>query len=128
MKLIYTGYKWREATEMELLLRGDAKVLKQLPAEPHAGDVYEAQSSLNSDYHPEPNFKTYTGWILTVGDLMEKLRIRNPEDRVRLSFRGLTPFGEVIDISLPIECIGNSCEYTETGERVNLIYINGHGD
>lgn len=41
MKLIYTGYKWREATGMELLLRGDEEVLKQIPTEPHGGDIYD---------------------------------------------------------------------------------------
>lgn len=109
MKLIYTGYKWREATGMELLLRGDDEVLKQIPAEPHAGDVYdtrteERQLSLASEFHAEPNLKTYNGWILTVGDLKRKLAVYSDETQVRLDFRGKTPFGELIDVSMPIEC------------------------
>ncbi|MPM95128.1 hypothetical protein SDC9_142279 [bioreactor metagenome] len=131
MKLIYTGYKWREATGMELLLRGDEEVLKQIPTEPHAGDVYETgkeerQLSLASEFHAEPNLKTYNGWILTVGDLKRKLAVYSDETQVRLDFRGKTPFGELIDVSMPIECIGNSCTY-DNGERKNLIYISGNG-
>lgn len=96
MKLIYIGYKWREATGMELLLRGDEEVLKQIPAEPHAGD------------------------------LKQRLAVYSDDTQVRLDFRGKTPFGELIDVSMPIECIGNSCTY-DNGERKNLIYISGNG-
>ena len=84
------------------------------------------QTSLNSGFHAEPNFKVYNGWILTVGDLKRKLAVYNDDTQVRLDFRGTTPFGERIDISMPIECIGNSCIY-ENGERKNLIYISGNG-
>ena len=84
------------------------------------------QTSLNSGFHAEPDFKVYTGWILTVGELKKKLAVYNDHDQVRLDFRGKTPFGELIDVSMPIECIGNSCTY-DNGERKNLIYISGNG-
>ena len=131
MKRIYTGYSWRAATEMELFLIGDKEVLNRIPDEPHIGDLYETgkeerQMSLASEFHAEPNLKTYNGWILTVGDLKRKLAVYNDNTQVRLDFRGRTPFGELIDVSMPIECIGNSCTY-DNGERKNLIYISGNG-
>ena len=86
----------------------------------------QEQLSLNSGFHAEPDFKTYNGWILTVGDLKRKLAVYNDDTQVRLDFRGKTHFGETIDISMPIECIGNSCTYVD-GERKNLIYISGNG-
>ena len=46
------------------------------------------QTSLNSEFHAEPDFKVYTGWILTVGELKKKLAVYNDHDQVRLDFRG----------------------------------------
>ena len=131
MKLIYTGYKWREATGMELLLRGDAEILNQIPEEPHAGDVYdtgkEEQLFLGGEYHPDPDFRTYTGWISTVGDLVKKLQLYDQDAIVRLSFRAQLPFGERINGSLPVECIGHGGHEDIDGKRVNVIYISGNG-
>lgn len=86
------------------------------------------QMSLNSGFHAEPDFKVYNGWILTVGELKKKLAVYNDYDQVRLDFRGKTPFGETIDISMPIECIGHGGGNEDIdGKWVNVIYISGNG-
>ena len=83
------------------------------------------QTSLNSGFHAEPDFKVYNGWILTIGELKKKLAVYNDHDQVRLDFRGKTPFGERIDISMPIECIGRGGGGEDAdGKWVNLIYLN----
>ena len=38
------------------------------------------QTSLNSGFHAEPDFKVYNGWILTVGELKKKLAVYNDHD------------------------------------------------
>lgn len=83
------------------------------------------QLNFDSQYDPEENFKTYTNWILTVGELQEALSCHSDDTLVKLAFRGETPMGTPINVSMPIQSIGNSSEYVD-GEKKNLIYINGY--
>lgn len=82
------------------------------------------QLNLDSQYDPEPNLKTYSRWILTVGQLREALSTKSDDTLVRISFRGQTPMGSHIDVSMPIQVIGNSSELVD-GEKMNLIYLSG---
>lgn len=41
MLMIFTGYKWREITELELEILTSERVLTYVPDEPQAGNVLE---------------------------------------------------------------------------------------
>lgn len=82
------------------------------------------QLNFDSHYDPEYNANTYSKWILTVGQLRETLATWSDDTLVKISFRGKTPMGVPIDVSMPIQVIGNGCEFID-GEKKNLVYISG---
>lgn len=59
---------------------------------------------------------------MTVGQLKERLHIYPDDTQIRTSFRGVTPMGTPIDVSMPIQTIGNGCEFVD-GEQKLLIYL-----
>ena len=85
------------------------------------------QLPLEQDYSPDPNFQQYDNWILTVGELKEQLRCRSDDTLIRISARGKTLFGDRINVTLPIESIGNAGLIDYNGEERNLIYLCGVG-
>lgn len=85
----------------------------------------EEQTNFDNFIHGKADFNKYTGWIMTVGELREAIKTWSDETHVKLAFRGKTPSGRPINMTMNIECIGNSCIYIE-GRQENLIYINGN--